>query len=1061
MALLVTRHELARRLEVPVDRVRPAIYLLLLAATLNFALVVSVVAAQSLFLTEVGAERLAVFYLLLAASSLPVAGLVSSLLGRRSNLVLLTCTILLAAVASLGLKLLVAASPGIGGYGALLVYTLVTMQSLALFWAMLTDYFTSLELKRFIVFVTMASALGGLTGGISLRWILRFLTTQEVLLAVVAVFGLILVLLLRLARFGGALAAGGAGKPQEGPFGGWTSLRKLARRYPMASLLAASGLLMTVTTNIFQVQVFAIFAREHPTANALTAFLGMLNAGLKALELAVAYTLTRPLIRRLGVGLANQVYPLTCLAAFVALGALPALGTALVATFVYRTLATSLAGPVLALDYNAMPQRWVGRLRVFISGVVTPVGLAFSGLLLLLVQRWMSATAVAGLGAAVSAVLLVLGYSTGRAYFRSLLSMLRARTVNFEEVAEGLSRLPASEAGPVRELLSSDDPLHQRLGLGLVERMDASLFETELAALVERVDQPTARVLVSFYSRQKKEFFARRGPLLLESANEAVRAATLEQLLTTGSRRYLENAGRRLGRELVGDPSPEVRTVARAASYQLARGTESQTLPSVAGEAVRGRMKEILDRDGRSPRMLLIDGVLTSAPLDVRARALEVLSNMTAVGDVAMVELSRVQAEHADPRIRRAAIGLLAAACGDDQLGELARGLDDAEREVRDAAVAAFATRAGAGADDATIEAARPCLDSMRPETVSSAVAAIGAAGTPAAEQALVDHLRQDLDRAGVVCSWLREVPDGDVFWEPLRVAAEDAAERIRRRSFEALSALGEESTIDRVRHLLASPNPRVHANAIETFGSVGRRRLTQPVQELLEARLAPADGAGWSAADLPAVLERAAGDRDPWIRRAAEMVATREGTALPEPERPPLATAAVPLKLEPSDTATESEVSMSRLLFLTKVPIFQQFTLDELSVVDAALEPMEFFTGEEVFTEGEPGDRFYLVERGRVIFFKQSLDEKLEVGRVGAGDYFGEMSLFDDSPRSATVEAAEDSLLLALDRDRLHSLVAQKPEIAWAFCRELSTRLRESNERWRKVNVRLAQQKS
>ncbi len=1070
---------LARRLELAANRVRPAIHLLLLAAVIQFALVLSVVAAQSLFLTRVGAERLAVFFLLLALASLPVAAAASALLARSSNLSLLTRGVLLVALASLGLNLLAAAAPETAAYVSMLVYAIATMQLLALFSALATDYLTSLELKRFVVLQTMASALGGLAGGVSLRWLSRTLTTQEIFLGLVAVYALIGVLLLRLKFLGGALEAGGpilfsrpapgtlsrlvSGKPSpEGPFGGWANLRMLARRYPMTSLLAASGLLMTVVTGIFQVQVFAIFAREFPAEGELTAFLGMLNAGLKVLELFVAYTLTRPLIRRLGVGLANLFYPLTSLAAFLVLALSQTLGAALVAAFNYRTLANSLAGPVFNLDFNAVPQRWIGRLRVFLSGVVTPSGLVLSGLLLLFAQSRISPAAVSGVGAVLAAVLLALGVTIGRAYFRSLLAMLRARTVNLEEVAEGLVRLPASEAEPIREMLSSEDPQQQRVGLGLIERMDGSLFVSELEALVEHADRPTARALVTYYGRVGADFFTRRGPLLLESANEGVRAEALKRLLTTGPREYLEDTGRRLGRALIQDPSPEVRTVALAASYQLARSTASLAIPVAAGAAARRKLMEIFDQDGRSPRMLLIDGVLTSAPPAVRARVLEVLGNLAARGDGSLVELAQAQGDHADVRVRRAAIGLLAKACGDDRLDALARGLGDVEREVRDAATAALASRAAAGAEQAAIEAVRPYLTSVRPETIDAAVAAIGATGAPAAEQVLVAHLQQELERADEVRAWLREIPAGEPFWEPLRVAATDAAERIRRRVFQALAALGEEGTVRRVRQLLRSPDPRLRANAVETFASIRHRRLARPLAALLEAGLAPAGGSGPSDA-ASAVLERAVHDRDPWLRRAAAYMAAREGITLPEPESPPLEMAPVWLKLKPWSRAsplpgTESEVPMNRLLFLAQVPIFQRFTLDELSVVDVALEPVELFAGETVFTEGEPGDRFFILEQGKALFFKRSGDEELEVGRAGPGEYFGEMSLFDDSPRSATVTVPEDSLLLALDRDRLHSLVDQKPEIAWAFCRELSTRLRESNERWRSLNVRLRQ---
>ncbi len=1049
---------LSRQLTVPFDRVRPVIHLLWLGATLNGALVIAIAAAQSLFLTHLGASRLPVFYLLLAAAALPTAAVASALLARWSNRRLLASVIAAAALASLALRWLIDASPALAYHGALLVYSLVLMQAFALFSALLTEYLTSLELKRFVVFLTMMSAFGGLVGGLALRLASRWVSTPDVLLGLVAVFALIAWQLAALARSGEPLASREEAPP-EGLFSHLGTLRRLAERYPMTALLAASSLLVTVIHSIFQVQIFAIFAREFPSEASLTAFLGMLNAGLKILEIVVAYTLTRPLIRRLGVAYANLVYPFTCLAAFIGLMISPVLPVALAATFNYRTLSNSLAGPVTTLNFNAVPQRWVGRVRIFVSSLVAPAGLVLSGVLLLVAQPRLSAGAITGLGVFLGGVYLALGWLTTRAYFRSLLAMLRARTVNLDEVAEGLGRLPDTQADAVGEMLRSDDPHQHQLALALLERIDWSLVEADLERLLERAEGPLARSIVEHYLREEADFFTHRGPRLLRVDNEAVRAAALEALLSTESAAELTDTGRRLGRELASDPSPQVRTMALVASYQLARSTES-----LAGSITRGpagaqaAVLEALTRDGRSPKMLLIDEALSSAPVGVRVRVLEMLTAMAEADDADLLELARAQRAHPDPPVRMAAIDLIARACSAAELAEVAHGLDDDDPGVREVSVAALQTRAADCADTA-IAVAEPYLAAQRPEVVASAITAIGSGGSRAAEEVLRKHLQGDLAAADSLRRWLRELPPADVYWQPLKVAVVDAAHRIRQRVFAVLSALGEESTLSRVRQLLRAPDPRLRANAIETFGSIRRPRLIQPILKLLEAERGAAAGSGESRrpqSEPEALLRRAGADRDPWIRRAAAYIAQREGIDLPHPTAPPERRHEITLHLQPVDSEKQSEVAMSRLLFLTRVPIFQQFTLDELSVIDAALEPMEFLAEETIFVEGRPGDRFFIVQEGKIVLTKLSGQDSFEIGRSGPGEYFGEMSLFDDSPRSATATAAEDTLLLALDRDRLRSLAHQKPEVAWAFCKELGMRLREANERLRSLSVKL-----
>ncbi len=1054
--LLMLRSFFSRHLGLPRDRAEAAVHLLLLAVTIQAAVVFSISIAQSLFLAHAGAARLPVFYLLLALFSLPLAAGMSSLLGRRSNLALLAGALLLTAALSLGLGSLYEAAPVPGAYAVYLAYFLLGLQVLALYAALLSEYLTALELKRFVVFLAMAGAVGGLAGGLALRWASARVSPTALLLAAAAIFALAAAQLAALGRLGGTLD-GGEPAPREGLLASLGGLSRLRRRYPMVALLAVNGLLLTVIHSIFQAGAFDVFARRFPTAGELTPFLGTLNAALKVLELVVAYAVTRPLLRHLGVGPANLAYPLTCLAAFLGLAVSPTLSAALLASFNYRTLGNSLAGPVSTLNYNAVPRRWVGRLRVLIGSLVYPAGLALAGVVLLLLQR-LGQAAVAGLGILLAAVFLGLGALTTRAYFRSLLSMLRARTVNLGEVEEGLVRLPASHAEPVREMLASDDSQQQLLALELLVRMDAEPFAADLAALAARAGAGVARALVGFFAQQG-DFTARGGPRLLASENPEVRAAALEALLVDTATAVPQR--RRLAGERLQDPSPEARSIALVAAYRLA--PDAAALAAVAGQgrggdSQRRRMFEAMAASGQNPKVLLIEEVLTSAEPAGRLAAFRLLRGMASRGDAELLELGRGQRAGPDADVRRAAGGLLAAVCTAGQLGELARSLEDTAAEVRDAAARHLAERGRDGEAAAALAVAEPYLASPRAEVQGAAVAAIGGLGTGAAEEILERHLESDFATAETLRGWLRQVP-GDTFWTPLRLAVRDAARRLRRRVFAVLAALGEEDTLHRVRQLLRSPDRRLRADAVETFGSIGHRRLTQPIVRLLEVEIATSDpeaAPADAALDPEALLRRAAADGDPWIALAAHGLARQLGVAPPGSADPTPPTPATDLVLSEVGEPTPVEDLMSRLLFLAKMPLFQNLTLDELAVLDTAFEQLELLEGETVFTEGQLGDRFYLVAEGKVVFAKRSGRESLEVGRAGPGEYFGDMALFDECPRTASAVAAADSILLALDRDRLHSLVQQRPDIAWEICRELSMRLRESNERLRSLDMQL-----
>ena len=70
---------------------------------------------------------------------------------------------------------------------------------------------------------------------------------------------------------------------------------------------------------------------------------------------------------------------------------------------------------------------------------------------------------------------------------------------------------------------------------------------------------------------------------------------------------------------------------------------------------------------------------------------------------------------------------------------------------------------------------------------------------------------------------------------------------------------------------------------------------------------------------------------------------------------------------------------------------------------------------------------------------------DSADLARLGSGQVFGEMSLFDNEPRSATVIAREETEVLSLERDQFHSLAHQRPQIVMGICKVLVGRLRSA----------------
>jgi CRP-like cAMP-binding protein len=103
-------------------------------------------------------------------------------------------------------------------------------------------------------------------------------------------------------------------------------------------------------------------------------------------------------------------------------------------------------------------------------------------------------------------------------------------------------------------------------------------------------------------------------------------------------------------------------------------------------------------------------------------------------------------------------------------------------------------------------------------------------------------------------------------------------------------------------------------------------------------------------------------------------------------------------------------------------------------------LVPLEVAADAVIIKEGDAGDRFYLIEAGKVVVSKAGAP----LVSLGPGDFFGEIALLRDVPRTATVKAEEPCTLRALDRQHFLAAVTGSPAGAVALATEMDRRLAE-----------------
>lgn len=131
----------------------------------------------------------------------------------------------------------------------------------------------------------------------------------------------------------------------------------------------------------------------------------------------------------------------------------------------------------------------------------------------------------------------------------------------------------------------------------------------------------------------------------------------------------------------------------------------------------------------------------------------------------------------------------------------------------------------------------------------------------------------------------------------------------------------------------------------------------------------------------------------------------------------------------------------------LSKIALFESLTEEDLDNLTRRLEEVTYEEGDAVFRQGDEGSSLFIVEDGAIEIAYGEGKTRVILATLFNGQYFGELSLFDGSPRSATALALKHSELIRLDRSDLVDFVNKNPGAALRIIAEMGERLRQTNE--------------
>ncbi|MBU1078765.1 MAG: cyclic nucleotide-binding domain-containing protein [Spirochaetes bacterium] len=101
---------------------------------------------------------------------------------------------------------------------------------------------------------------------------------------------------------------------------------------------------------------------------------------------------------------------------------------------------------------------------------------------------------------------------------------------------------------------------------------------------------------------------------------------------------------------------------------------------------------------------------------------------------------------------------------------------------------------------------------------------------------------------------------------------------------------------------------------------------------------------------------------------------------------------------------------------------------------------------GEHILHEGTFGKEIYVIVKGKVKVYKTIANERVELATLGQDDFFGEMSLFLNLPRTASIEAIEDTEIVISNLDEFTSIIREDPELATQIIKTMAKRLHEAH---------------
>ncbi|MEW6669363.1 MAG: Npt1/Npt2 family nucleotide transporter [Thermodesulfobacteriota bacterium] len=1064
---------LGKWLKVYEDEIHLFFWSVLLFFTIHVADILLNNFGETAFLKRYGVEYLPIIYMVNAVSTFFIMSLLTGVMARTPSsrilfFLLLTCA------GSIGVIRLVIP------FGFDIIYPVIYILKSQfevllglLFWDMANDLFNTRQSKRLFPLLTAGGTLGGILGSYCTHPLARAITIDNLMWVYLGACVAGALVVRKMAGLFPSMVVAEKKSKKKAKSGLLDELRKVL---PIIreSLLVKILIVLTLVPNMVIPIINYLFNfavdQTFGTEGGMIKFFGYFRGSMNIVSFVVLLFVGR-LYSRWGLPAALLFHPVNYVVAFLAYLFRFDVYSAIYSQLSTSVLRNTINNPARAVLMGLFPPEQRSAVRPFLRGTVVRIGiLAGSGTIMafqgLMHPRYLSLVAIVFVSAWLFANVVL-----KKRYSQILLDLISRNVLDLKSLeSEDVSQIfldKKVQSQLVQNFLASKGETCLWYAQ-LMKSLGFKDLDQHILSVIQGQDDRTVIKLLGLLSGNAPEQAIR----VFEALADKKKPERTIAVLKAAARMSPEVSAPFLKKVFDTFPHPEIKALAVIGLYRRDPETYRAVVQSWFGSSrlPEKRAGIIAAGGSRNPEYVgpLLERLKGEREGILIALTLESLHLLRAEG---LNEVVFPYLKHASERVRRAALKAVSVT-DDEALRAVIPLLGDASEDLR--------SRALAKLQEAPHQSGLLLIESLGipnrklREGVFSLLQSLQIKDVD-----VLRFARSQVERAYThvaeveALARLEESPETKLLVEHLLQRKKERVETVLR----VLAAQDPAGRVRLIQRGVFSSDARQRANALEALEDTLGAALSRIMVPLLEDL--PFDRcleAGKKFAHLPqfdsnprTLYAHLLGKQDQdWVSQVLtlDLIGKRDLDGLdPSPLQPLLESknlhvqdmANRVMKRNASDStrresAMETGISITdKILHLRSIHIFQGLSVSELAAVASVTEEVTYPVGTVIIREGEAGETMYLVIEGEVAVLKEAKGgPQVELDHIRGGDYFGEMALFEDLVRSATVRSEQETRVLVLHKREFTEIVREYPLIALQICRVLSQRLRKLHEKIR-----------